>query len=81
MAVFKSSGYTDLKLKIIAKGLSQVQVAKLMGVSGTCLNQKLNGKREFSVNEAKKLSEILGLEKPWEYFFSAPGGIRGRERY
>lgn len=48
-----------LKGMIVAKGLSQYDIAKSLKMSQSSLNLKINNKRAFSFNEAKELMHIL----------------------
>lgn len=60
-----------LKAKIVEKGFIQADVAKLMNISASSLNDKLCGRRGFKQDEIEKLSEILKIEKEInKYFFS-----------
>lgn len=54
--------YCKLKGLMTEKNITQVQLAKLLGISVSTLNQKLNGKSDFTIQEAKKISEILNKE-------------------
>lgn len=57
-----------LKALLEEKGLNQTEVAKLLGISRTALNQKLNGKNDFLSEELSKLSKLLGVDP--EIFFT-----------
>ncbi len=50
-----------LKEKIKEKGFTQQEVATEMRFNRSNLNEKLSGLREFSLPQARKLSQILGL--------------------
>lgn len=54
--------YCKLKGLMTENNITQVQLAKLLGISVSTLNQKLNGKSDFTIQEAKKISEILNKE-------------------
>lgn len=56
-----------IKEVIEAKGIKQCVLAKLLGVSRSCLWKKLTNKSEFTQKELKKLSDILAV--PVTYFF------------
>lgn len=60
----------ELKGKMVAKGLRQVDVAKMLGISTKTLNTKLNSKGAFDSNEIEKLIEVLSIENPIEIFFA-----------
>jgi transcriptional regulator with XRE-family HTH domain len=50
--------------------MSQRAVASELKLSERSYNQKINGKRPFTIPEAEKLIGILGLKNPAEYFFN-----------
>ncbi len=43
------------------KKLNQDMLAKQMGISRSTINRKLKTGEDFSIGEAKKMKEILGL--------------------
>lgn len=61
--------YSKLKGKMVEKGVSQVKMAKNLGINLSSFNAKINDKREFTVGEATKICKILDIETPREYFF------------
>jgi len=62
--------YHQLKTAMFAKQVTQDELAKEIGVSEQTLNNKLNGRGDFYINEAEKIIAFLELENPNEYFFS-----------
>lgn len=50
-----------LKGKIVEKGLNVAQAADLINIHRASFYRKLNGFDAFTVNEATKLKEVLGL--------------------
>lgn len=50
-----------LKAAIAESGMNQEQIAKMLGVSLSTFNYKLNGVSEFKASEIKKLMELLHL--------------------
>lgn len=50
-----------LRGKIIEKGLNVAQTAELIDIHKSSFYRKLNGFDIFTVNEAVKLKEVLGL--------------------
>lgn len=50
-----------LKNKIIANGCTVSKTAELLGMHKSSLYRKLNGFEKFTINEAAKLKDILGL--------------------
>ena len=60
-----------IKGRMVELGLTQEKVAKEIGIAQATLNQKINNVRPMDLEEAEKLSDILGL-RPEEfclYFF------------
>ncbi len=60
-----------LKGRLVERGLNQGDVAKCLGIALPTANQKLNGKRAMSLDEAYLLAKLLDIEIiafP-EYFF------------
>ena len=57
-----------LKAKIIANGLTQSNLAKLMNLSTQSINYKINNKRCFSLSEINKLCKILNINDLQERF-------------
>ena len=51
-----------LRALMLERGLSQAQIADYLGISATCLNYKINNKREFKASEIHALIELLGIE-------------------
>lgn len=54
--------YCKLKGLMTEKNITQAQLAKLLGISVSTLNLKLNGKSDFTIQEGKKISRILNEE-------------------
>lgn len=50
-----------LKGKIVEKGLNVAKTADLIDINKSSFYRKLNGFDSFTVNEASKLKEVLGL--------------------
>ena len=59
-----------LILELRADGLTQNEIATMLGVSLTSVNNKLTGKTEFSPKEMKILKMTLDLETIDAYFFA-----------
>lgn len=62
--------YDKLKGKMKEKRISQAEMAEEIGITLQAFNQKVNGKRQFTIEEAIIISEKLDLENPMEYFFT-----------
>lgn len=54
------------------RGLTQADVAKKLGIAQPTANQKLNNIRPMDLEEAEKLSELLGIDAGSfaQYFFA-----------
>ena len=62
--------YMKLKGLIAENGLSQSKVAKILGMSETAFGAKINGRTDFSLEEAAKLIDILHIDDPIAVFFT-----------
>lgn len=62
---------TALINKIRESGMSQEAIAAALNISRVTLNEKLNGRSDFKVSEAKQLKETLNLtnEQAFAIFF------------
>lgn len=57
-----------IRAKIVEHGMTQQQVAELIGMSGKTFSLKMkNGK--FGLDEAQKMIDLLQIEQPEKYFF------------
>jgi len=54
--------FLELRGQIAKKGLNVAKLAKMIGVTGTCLYQKMAGRTEFKLNEIRQISEILDCD-------------------
>ena len=59
--------YNKLKGLMTEKDVTQQELAKKLKMSVSTLNFKINGKSDFTIKEARKIS--LLLEKPMEEIF------------
>ena len=51
-----------LKALMTIRGIKRKDFATQLGISYNTLTKKLNGQREFSINEILKIREILSLD-------------------
>lgn len=51
-----------LKAKMVEKGKTQSEIAQEIGMSTNSLSRKVNGKREFTASEIRKLIKCLSLD-------------------
>lgn len=66
----KSKPYAKLRGKMAEKGVTQLMLAKLMGLSPVSINNKLAGKSDFTAKEMKMLKIALELNSIDDYFFA-----------
>lgn len=59
-----------LKSYIIKNGLTQKELAKIVGISFACLNAKINNKKDFKSKEIYKICEILNIKDIDNVFFA-----------
>lgn len=59
-----------LKAKITERGLTQSQVANMIGISGNSLSRKIRGLRDFRLREVQQLCDCLNIDNPGEIFFN-----------
>lgn len=60
-----------IKAKMTEKKITQVQLAKLLGIDPSTLNRKINNKNgdNLTVKEVQKIMNILDINNSTEYFF------------
>ncbi len=51
-----------IKALIQIKGIKRVELAEKLGISYNTLTKKLNGSREFTINEIFGIKEILNMD-------------------
>lgn len=61
--------YAKLKGRMVEENMTQAEMAEKIGISLSALNAKMSGKREFTVQEAAMICQLLKIEEPKEYFF------------
>lgn len=52
--------YSKLKGLMAEKRITQQELAEILKITGSALNYKINGKSDFSVTEAKLVSNFFG---------------------
>ena len=63
--------FDKLKGKMTEQHLSQKSMADLLGITVQCLNAKINGRSQFTLEEVIKITEVLSLEDPVDIFFNS----------
>lgn len=54
--------YSKLKGLMMENNFTQNQMAKILGISVSTFNQKINGKSDFTIQEAKKIALLFKKE-------------------
>lgn len=62
--------YNKLKGIMREKNYSQNKLAKRIGITTQSLNAKLNGRSQFTIEEAINIITVLKIIKPEEIFFN-----------
>lgn len=58
-----------LKAEMVKANVTRDALSEHLGVSYSTLTQKINGKRQFTVDEAVKICQVLHIEDPVPIFF------------
>ena len=58
-----------LKSYMALHGRTIVSLAESVGITSKTMSEKINGKSDFTVKEAKLITELLEIENPLEIFF------------
>jgi transcriptional regulator with XRE-family HTH domain len=71
VTIWKGGGsmYPNVKAEIARKGITLEVIAKALGITLTTLSLKMNGKYQFTLKEAKKIKNVLGVDIPLEVLF------------
>ena len=59
----------ELKGRIVARGLTQAEVAEKLGITQKTFASRLE-KGFFTTPEIEKMVEVLELKEPWKIFFA-----------
>lgn len=62
--------YRNLEAEMVRKGITQNQLAELLKLNASTVSLKMNGKRDFSLNEAMRIKDILNVDIPLEKLFA-----------
>lgn len=58
-----------LKAKMVEAGITQAELAKILGISYQAMNYKINNRSEFKVSEIEAVASALKIRNKDEYFF------------
>jgi len=61
--------FQNLQAEMARRNLTGRALAKMIGVTELTLYNKLNGQREFKLNEMETIKGILRTDAPMEYLF------------
>ena len=61
--------FDKLKGKMAEAHVSQAKLSGYLGITVQSLNAKLNGRTQFTLEEAVKITEFLNLKDPVDIFF------------
>lgn len=70
------SDYRNLKGELAKNGISNVQIAKVLGVHVNTITNKLEGNSSFSIEEAFKIKSILLPYCDLSYLFARSANYR-----
>ena len=59
-----------LKAELLIKGISNDELAKILGINKATLSKRINGKSEWTLSELKQVGNLIGLEKLEKIFLS-----------
>lgn len=59
-----------LKAKMVEAGITQAELAKILGISYQAMNYKINNRSEFKVSEIEAVASALKIRNKGEYFFA-----------
>lgn len=62
--------FNNLDAEMSRRRLTQEDLATQIGINPSTLSQKMTGKREFSLSEAKEIKRILGVAISIDELFS-----------
>lgn len=61
--------FDKLKGKMTEAHVSQAKMSEYLGITVQSLNAKLNGRTQFTLEEAVKITDFLTLNDPIDIFF------------
>jgi len=59
-----------LKGAIASNGITQKELAKIIGMSNNSLSRKIQGQREFTLGEVVSICKALNISEPADIFFN-----------
>ena len=61
--------YPNLRAEMARRNISLQDIADGLGITRVALSNKINGKTFFTLPEARKVKQIIGIEMPIETLF------------
>lgn len=55
---------------MVEVGITQAELAKILGISYQAMNYKINNRSEFKVSEIEAVADTLKIVNKDEYFFA-----------
>lgn len=62
--------YPNLRAELARKGWTNGKLAELLDMAPSNLSPKLNGKFDFTLSEARKIKNLLGVEMSIDELFA-----------
>lgn len=69
-----------IKAKIVECGMTQGEVAQIIGISANSFSRKLLGKRDFLLSEVIALCSVLNFDNPEEIFLDKKSQICNNDK-
>lgn len=66
-----NKGYINLKGEIAKKGITQLEIAKLLKIHTNTVTNKINGESSFSIEEAFEIKKAFFPEMDLAYLFNS----------
>lgn len=63
--------YRNLNAELARKGIKRSDLAKELKVTPSTISQKLNGKTLITLQEAKRIKNVLGVDMELETLFAS----------
>lgn len=61
--------YPNLRAEMARHNMTMTNISKEMGIAKSSLSERLNGKRQITVNEAIKIKSVIGTDLSLEELF------------
>jgi BetR domain. len=62
--------YVNVEAELRRKGITRAKLANQLGLAISTVSQKLTGKAEFTLAEAKEVKRLLGVGTPLDELFA-----------